>query len=251
MDSLLKYFDHYIINARVAPAFFVVLPLALTVIAWIPASLHMAATILAVLVSFGVISFLSILISNQGNKLQDRLFQRWGGPPTNSLLRYSDNTLDPHTKLRYRECLQKQLPALNLPSEAGERENLSAADAVYASAVNYLREKTRNRQNYPMVYGDNVAYGFARNLLALRAVGVFTSIGSVLVNVVLLWAQWGDAGTTPMQAADFVPFAALIISLIMTVLFCVVVNENFVEGRAVRYAKSLLASCERMPDNAA
>jgi hypothetical protein len=87
MEALEKYFDHYVINARLKPAFFVLMPFAITTLAWCPRAQQVGGIILTYLMTFGVMAFLSNLVSNLGNQLQDKLFGIWGGAPTTTLLR--------------------------------------------------------------------------------------------------------------------------------------------------------------------
>ena len=106
MEAITQYFDHYVISARIKPAFFVVLPLAVTAIVWWPGARQLGGTMITFLMFFGVVGFLSNVISNRGNELQSRLFSEWGGAPSVTLLRFSDPELDPYTKSRYHRQLE-------------------------------------------------------------------------------------------------------------------------------------------------
>ncbi len=248
MEVLEKYFDHYVINARLKPTFFVVMPLAITTLAWCPQAQQLAGVVLTFLITFGVMAFLSNLVSNKGNKLQAHLYKLWDGAPTTLLLRHSDPTLDPHTTQRYHRWIEKHIPGLVLPAPQSEADNSAAADSVYLSATNYLREHTRDKATYPMVYSDLVAYGFARNLLALRGYGAFISLFCIGLNGVFISFNYSGPTIQEFIASNvsMVLFAAgaTVASLTLLIIFAISVSEGYVRERGFRYAKSLLAACE-------
>ncbi len=248
MDALEKYFDHYVINARLKPTFFVVMPLALTTLAWCPEAQQLGGIILAFLITFGVMAFLSNLVSNVGNKLQAELFDSWGGAPTTLLLRHSDPTLDDLTKQRYHRWLEAKIPGLKLPSVKEEGSDAVRSDQCYASAVNFLREYTRDKMKYPMVYADNVAYGFSRNLLVMRWIGTAFALLSAPLNLLFLYFSY-EGSSLKVFVGDNLAMVlfgsgAAIASVIILLVFTFTIHEGYVKDRAVRYAKSLLAVCE-------
>jgi len=195
-------------------------------------------------------TFLSNQVSNLGNQLQDKLFENWGGAPTTILLRYSDNILDGHTKQRYHKWLQSKLPNLTMPSSENEASDSANADDIYASATNFLREFTRSKTKYPMVYSDNVAYGFTRNLLVLRPIGIGVSLVCIVLNIALLFAYFSyyeqSIPTFVESHISMVIFGSIATVASVWLLFFYVffINSVSVHGRAFRYAKSLLAVCE-------
>lgn len=248
MDAISHYFDHYVISARIKPAFFVVLPLVVTAIIWWPDAQQLGGVVLTLLAMFGMIGFFSNYISNRGNELQDCLFAEWGGAPTTALLRFGDPHLDPYTRERYHRRLEEMIPGLTMPSHKQEQKSPLDADACYASAAGFMREHTRDKSRYPLVYTDNVAYGYARNLLVMKMWGVTSSAFAVAVNIAFLYP--GISSYLQMEYAR--PLATQLqlglgatgFSILMFGVFAFAVNRKYVKGRAVRYAKSLLAVCE-------
>lgn len=248
MRELSKYFDHYTINARFKPAFFSVLPAAITVLAWYPDAKTLIGSILTVLISFGVMTFISGLISNLGNELQDKLFVTWGGAPSTSIMRYSNSILDKFTKTRYNQWLESKIDGLTMPTPEEEATAPDIADQKYRSATNYLREHTRDKKKYPAVYRDNVAYGFARNLLAIRILGLSVSGISIIINSYLLSLLLHDNTTVTTNIfikQNLAGMGAIAVSVVMLIVFLFVINKNYVKGRAIRYARSLYEVCEK------
>jgi len=247
LKELGKYFDHYTVNARFMPAFFSVLPFVLTMLAWCPNSKSIMGGFLTILVSFGVMTFISTFISNLGNKCQKKLFLTWGGAPTTAILRHEDQILDKYTKQRYHKWLDDKIDRLNLPKLDDEVKDRTDADLKYQSAINFLREFTRDKTKYPAVYRDNVAYGFSRNLLAIRNFGLFTSLVCVMINMYLIWLVFfsGNVGAEMVISNNYLfGVGASFSSVVVLFSFLLIVNSNFVKERGFRYAKSLLESCE-------
>ena len=225
------------------------LPAAITALSWYPDAKTFMGGILTILISFGVMTFISGLISNLGNTLQDKLFVTWGGAPTTDIIRYTNNILDEYTKIRYNQWLETKIDGLSMPSPAEEVTAPDIADQKYRSATNFLREFTRDKKKYPAVYRDNVAYGFARNLLAIRRFGLWVSGITITINVYLVCLLFLDSATTPLN--DFIKLnltgiGAGVLSVIMFIVFLFVINNNYVRGRAIRYAKSLYETCEQV-----
>ena len=247
LKELGKYFDHYTINARFMPAFFSVLPFVLTMLAWCPISKNILGASLTVLISFGVMTFISTFISNLGNGCQKKLFVIWGGAPTTTILRYRDQVLDKYTKQRYLKWLDGKIDGLNLPKVEDEIKDPIDADLKYRSAINFLREFTRDKTKYPPVYRDNVAYGFARNLLSIRVMGLLVAFICVLINLYFVWLALSvgqsDLGLEIPKGYLF-GIGAGFSSLFFLFAFSLIVNGSFVKERALRYAKTLLESCE-------
>lgn len=248
LETLGEYLDHYVISARIKPAFFVVLPLSMTAVVWLPVAQELGGAILTFLLTFGAIGFFSNLISNRGNELQNRLFAEWGGAPTTILLRFSDSQLDPYTKARYHRRFEAMIPGLTMPSKEQEQANIKDADACYASAVGFMREHTRDRKKYSMVYTDNVAYGYSRNLLVMKRWGIACAVIALGLNVVLLYPLFSSylqiepANLFSMQL--LFGLAATGVSFVMLCVFMFAINSKYVKGRAVRYALSLMAACD-------
>lgn len=247
LKELGKYFDHYTINARFMPAFFSVLPFVLTMLAWCPSSKSILGGSLTVLISFGVMTFISTFISNLGNKCQKKLFSIWGGAPTTAILRHRDQVLDKYTKQRYHKWLDGKIEGLNLPKVEDEIKDQTDADLKYQSAINFLREFTRDKTKYPAVYRDNVAYGFARNLLSIRVMGLLVALICVVINLYLVWPVLALARveTDGTILSDYLlGVGGGLTSVVFVLAFLLVINNDFVQERGFRYAKTLLESCE-------
>ncbi|WP_342609135.1 hypothetical protein [Vibrio tritonius] len=248
MKELEKLFDKYSFNARVKPAFFLALPIVISVIALYEPARSWGGAVITFITSFGVITFAANQMSTKGNILQEKLYKKWGGAPTTLILRHSDSRLDKHTKARYMSKLEEIVPnfkTISANDEAGDPEN---ADEMYRTAATFLREHTRDTSQYPLVFKENISYGFSRNIRAFKWIGVLVSALSVIVSSIIVWFNYLKEKSEPIWDMLFsIPFESLsllvlLIVILLTWLF--VVTEKWVEIRAFAYARALFASCE-------
>ena len=243
LKELRKQFDHYSIHARFMPAFFICLPLVLTTLAWCPEATTVLGSTITILISFGVMSFLSTIVSNMGNSLQSKLFNSWGGAPTTTILMPNNNELDKYTKERYFMWLNSRISKLNL---AMSDDDSDLQDKI-KSAANFLREFTRDTKKYPAVYRDNVAYGVARNLVALRYAGLLISIMALFINLsVIFFPEYYGIYNGQAVGNGSYPFGIIssLLSVLCVALYLFVLNERFIKQRAFRYARTLYEVCE-------
>lgn len=248
MKDLEKLFDEYSLNARVKPAFLLVFPVIISVIALYEPSRSWGGAAITLLTSFGVITFAANQMSTRGNILQEKLFAKWGGAPTTLILRHSDSRLDKNTKLRYMANLERLIPNFKIVLPQDEVDDPSAADDMYRSAAYFMREHTRNTTNYPLVLKENISYGFSRNTRAFKWLGVLISLASITSVSMILWFNFFKGQDAPVLDLAFnIPFehtALLLVLLSILFSWLFLVTEKWVEVRAFAYARALYASCE-------
>lgn len=252
MSAFLKYFDEYCFNARVKPALFLVFPIFISLLILFEPSRTWTGSTVTFLVAFGVINFATNQMSAKGNDFQEKLFKKWGGAPTTIVLRHADNTIDSVTKSRYMERLALLIPNFTPTTAEYEKENPERADDLYASASNYLREHTRDTTKYPLIFKENVAYGFSRNTRAFKSVGFFIAASSLLVSLVVIYLDTPNLGSMPLRAAiqeiSFEHFGLVAIHLSMIWVWIFLVTEKWVRIRGFAYAKRLYSACEKIAE---
>jgi len=244
--NLPDYFDQYSLSARVRPALFIVLPIILTAYILFEPLRTLLGSLLGILLTCGVVNFFANQMSSQGNVLQDKLFKKWGGAPTTLILRHSDNELDKYTKQRYREKLVLLVSNFKNVSERAERANPTDADQYYISAINYLREKTRDSEKYPLILKENMNYGFSRNLLAFKSTAITIILISLAISLLIIVVTFKDKYVDINSLSLLSPqyYVLVILHIIFLLFWCLMINETWVKVRAYAYAKRLLSSCE-------
>ena len=197
-----------------------------------------------------MINFAANQMSAKGNALQDKLFKKWGGAPTTIMLRHADNTIDSVTKSRYMDRLALLISNFNPTTPEYEQANPERADELYRSASNYLREHTRDTSIYPLIFKENVAYGFARNIRAFKSLGIFITVSSLLVSLVVIYPDATTLGSMSprlvIQEISFPYLGLIAIHLSMLWVWIFLVTENWVKLRGFAYAKRLYSACEKI-----
>jgi hypothetical protein len=181
LDFVEKNFDEYTRKARLAPALFVTLPIFLAAISFFPDQISLTI-IPSLLVCFGVMRFLSQIARDRGKAIEADLYESWGGTPTTNLLRHRSNQnkleLDViHNKLH-------ELTGQKIPSIDEENAAPDIADQTYEVCIKSLIAKTRDRNQFSLLFEENCTYGFRRNLLGLKIAGIIISaLSMILVSI--------------------------------------------------------------------
>lgn len=235
------HLDSYAIRARYFPVVLVVLPLAVALVSWIPTESVQWRILISLAVSAPAVVLLSHFGRDLGKQQQAKLFAKWGGSPTVRMLRHRDTTLNEATRDRYRAILEKIVPGISLPSARSERANPEGADAIYASCTDYLRERTRDKNRFRLLFEENVSYGFRRNLWAMKPAGIALSLGGLAAAGWIL-KQEMTAGESPSATV----IAGVTVAAVMLSWWLLRIRESWVEAGANAYAERLLSACDEL-----
>ena len=190
MNNSLNISDPYVRRARLQPALLVALPIALAALAYFPSGVVGWGILWSLLIASGGTALLSQVARDRGKRNEEELFQKWEGKPTTRRLRHRDATnivLLNHQHAR----LKLLIPDLVIPTAEDEAANPDHADQVYDACVLSLRERTRDRKKFPLVFEENCSYGFRRNLWGMKPLGILTSaLGSLAILVGLLFGEF-------------------------------------------------------------
>ena len=234
-------FDGYTLQARLMPTYVVLLPLAVGLQVWLPegAILERLGTILVAPAPIAVL--LAQLGRDRGYRLQKQLWADWGGALTTQMLRHRRIDGNPIMRQLYHMCIERLFPDLHIPTPDEENANPQAADHVYEAATKKLIAATRDRDRFPLIYKENVSYGFRRNLWGLRPLGLILSIGGAVICFVR-WLLWAHPVTAPSPNVDW--FLACGACLVMATLWGFWIKQSWVRIPAEAYAERLFESCE-------
>lgn len=233
-------FDEYSLKARVRPAFYCLLPLVVTVYLVAPTFYSTATALFSIAVACGFVTMLANFTRYRGRKTEKRLFDAWGGKPTTILLRHTDNSLDPHTKARYHSHISQNASGWTPPTIQDELNDPAQADKVYDSAIKWLLEQTRDKKKYRLLFDENITYGYRRNTLGIKWLGITLAVLSIAIISSTL-----EYNTSPAYINQHIAelgIGAFCVLVLFTWLF--VVNEQWVRDAADGYAMRLLASCD-------
>lgn len=235
-------FDRYEWQARLFPALIVIFPIVLSILIWFPETRTKYSSIISLFGTFGLMHLIARISRNLGRSKEDSLYKLWGGAPTTQVLRHKDETLDSTTKKRYHKFLENNIEGFKLPSVEEEEKNPNEADKVYQSAIKWLREKTRDKKKYYLVFQENIHYGFSRNLWAFKTYAIIISIINIFMNFVGIYL------TYKFDLIKVKPeiWVSIIVAILFLVIWIAFINRKSVRLSAYAYARALIAVCENI-----
>lgn len=234
-------FPKYTFQARLCPVLILLAPIGLTIAAWFPEKFVGWGLLTGALSSSALTMLFSQVGRDAGKRREEWLFKEWGGAPTTRLLRYSTSTLNPVLLERYRKKLRVLIPDVPLPSMEDEERDRSSADHSYETCVSVLRELTRDEGKFPLVFSENVSYGFRRNLYGLKGSGiVICLIGAVACIVSAVGNWWFHEIMSP------VAICAALATIALGVIWWLHITAPWVRIAADGYATQLFAACEHL-----
>ncbi|OAF19196.1 hypothetical protein [Bradyrhizobium neotropicale] len=249
MVAITDFFDSYARQARLFPGLLMVFPPLMTALAWFPQLVlsNVGTTLLTIAVSCGLLYALGSWARTRGKNIEDALLAQWGGWPTTLKLRHA-GSLDPSTLARYHDFLKNNVPHWQVPTPAEQESDVAKADGVYGSAVKWLKEKTR--KGFPLVEKENAQYGFRRNLLGIRPIGIAVCGFAAIASIAAILAQTTGLNDTALWAVfsnqRSEVWAAIAIDLLALIAWFAVVNIEWVRQAADQYADALLAACDQL-----
>jgi hypothetical protein len=255
MEFIEKNFDEYNRKARLAPALIVIFPIVTIPLVLFPNNIWSFGNAIGLLVGFGVLRLLTQLSRNMGKAIEERLYKNWGGKPTTYFLRHrtSPNKVQ---LARWHNNLNK-LTGEKMPSLNEEESDPDSADQIYDVCIRSLIRRTRDNKKFSLLYEENCNYGFLRNLLGMKSLGLITSFLSFLILglycafVIGLTdiANWQSSNLfQSLKFTNCSPIALtfLGINFLIFIVLLLFITPNLVKGAADAYAARLLESCEKL-----
>jgi hypothetical protein len=225
--------DRYVLGARLAPAVLVLLPVTVTAGSWLQLDLFSAKGAAASFVWLAVSAALAQLGRDAGKKKEAVLFEKWDGRPSTQLLRSSNRELNTATRERYRAAAGRLMPGLKVPTQEEESVDPAAADVVFDAVGDVLKEKTRDRERFYVLFSENVSYGFRRNMWGMKAYGVALAV-----------LGCGACAAFALSHPSKGSIVATAVNGILVIYWAKVVNADWVRVVAFEYARRLLASLD-------
>jgi hypothetical protein len=177
---LTQFRDPYERKARLWPGLLVLVPIIIALAARFGSKHPVLSAASSIIASCGGMYAMASIVRGKGKELEENLVKAWGGMPTTIALRHRDNFLDSLSKERYHELITRKL-GIAMPTADEERANPAKADDIYIGATRRLRELTRNDKG--LLFKENIAFGFHRNMLAMKPTGIVICLLSILYAV--------------------------------------------------------------------
>ncbi|HBS06128.1 MAG TPA: hypothetical protein DEA96_14265 [Leptospiraceae bacterium] len=240
MIEFLKAFSSsYERRAQLFPAVLVAVPLfVLALLFGIEVSWKMAGISLILGAAIGYL--MATMVAERGRALQTEVFAHV--LPTTVLLRHSDDRVDVYSKARYHSVLSNGT-GLAFPNMQTESQDQRAADAIYASGVEWLKEQTRDTTKFAVLFKKLTDYGFVRNVVAIRNYGIALDL------ITLAFLTWVSSGVSTKvlpavsETGIDLAFFAITLHVLWWFLHCRIVRLRRV---GFEYGRALLRCCDNL-----
>jgi hypothetical protein len=119
------------------------------------------------------------------------------------------------------------------------------SDAEIEVYVARLRELTRDREAFHLISTENANYGFRRNMLGLRSLGIVLGAAAFFIAL----------GAALIAVHDHHSSRAILLGVTSAADLCVIalwvwsVSRDWVKRQAYNYARALLGSAEVLVEN--
>ena len=188
--------------------------------------------------TFGVAAVLVAAARDRGVVLQERLWADWRGPPTATLMLSTSPSPSPHLA-RHRAHARRLLPSLEQLTDERDHVDPVGSSETIERFVAHLRERTRDGAKFPIVSDANADYGFRRNVLGLRPVGLAVSAAAIAISAIAL----GGVAVGAVDR-DVRLLGAAVVASASAVVWWWRLSPRWVRVQADRYAKALLDAAE-------
>ena len=242
--DILKQFDVYNLKARVFPALIAGLPtlaLLFVIVPWDHLGLSHA---IAASMGFVLLFAFADLARHRGKTVEAKL----GSNATPEQWHRGNPDVPEGSKDRFRAYVAGKLKQA-APTAEDERADPRRANDFYLTANAWLRDRTRDTRSYGILFGENVTYGFRRNLLGLKPVGL-------LINLIVLAFCAGVLWFRPPYFAALNGLDEKLVIVIVAVVLHSAYLLFFVGKKAVYdasrvYGRQLILSCDTLMNSTA
>lgn len=235
--------DVYDRNARLYPMLLLLLPVLLTFWVIVPEKLYNWEAI-AGLAGWCGLALLLKELGRSGKKKENELWKNWGGAPSTQYLRHHGQT-NKTTVKRIHAKLQQIIPEIDMPTADFEAAQPEKADEVYEECTRVMRDRTRNKERFPLIFKELCSYGFWRNLWGLKGWGLWITGLCFLVNTAAIYYH--------LRVDHILESYDLVISEILNfalVVFWINLNESKIKISAFAYAERLFEATESLESKA-
>jgi hypothetical protein len=233
--------DSYERKARLYPGLLLIAPVVIVLIGVASAKLSRLESLGTALAGCGGAFLMAQLARDAGKKREKTWFEAWGGMPSVAIFRHRDSRIDAITKARFHARMAALVKDTKAPTKEEETADPSVADLVYGAWSSFLRIHTRDTKKYPLVFQENVSYGFRRNVCGLRPVGIVVSAISFAGGVLWLYhLHFSAAAITPESVG------ALACAFVFLLLWVFRFMPDWVRMPADAYAERLAESVDSM-----
>lgn len=227
----MSLFDAYEIRARIAPAFIVVSPLLLIIIALGKnSSINMLSSSIIGVLFLAFLYTLSLAVRFLGSRFEKSLWGKWGGVPSELLMKKDNGIFPSQTKVAVLQNVKTVFEMQITDEELDAQKFIEDVREAFRLVRQYIR------QNDPqgLWQRHNAEYGFLRNLFACWWIW-FTC--STISTGVCGWMWLHQTNHTSMYLTIIGS-----IFVVLVILMKLLILPGLVKDAAFRYAESAWSS---------
>jgi len=237
--EIFSQFDTYSLKARVFPALISGLPTLVLLFMLVPWDHLALSQVIAASMGLVLVFAFADMARHKGKKLQERL----GIGETPHQWHRGNPDVPEGSKDRYRSFIAEQL-TLPAPSHEDEQNFPQRSTDFYRSANAWLREETRDHTAYPLLFSENITYGFRRNLSGLKPTALVCNLVVLLLCIGILNFEPSYFVALPnMGEKIYLTLAAVILH---SAYLMIAVNTSAVREASRAYGRQLILSCETL-----
>jgi hypothetical protein len=234
-----KKFDTYSLKARVFPALIAGLPtlaLLFIIVPWDHLGISQA---IAASMGFVLIFAFADMARNRGKTIQAKL----GSGETPEQWYRGNADVPEGSKDRYRTYVSAKLNQI-APTAEEEQLDPGRANDFYRSANAWLRDRTRDTKSFAMLFGENITYGFRRNLLGLKTTAIICNILILGFCAVIFYFRPPYFEALPRLEEKLVIVIAAVV--LHSAYMLLTVNKSSVWDASRTFGRQLILSCETL-----
>ena len=223
----LELLDAYNIRARLSASIILLAPIAITVFLCFDEINTFASSAVFIGLLLAFTNYIPILLRRVYG------FKQYSVNYAVEFLMPNDSTIDSISKKRYYDTLAKIDTSFALFLTPDDSEEFKKC---CESAVIYLKSHTREDH---LVQEENINYGFCRNLLRSKYIGILLSSALCTIIAVCSFVKYESFSQIP--SSHYFAFA---INAFMMLFWCIGVTKRTLDNTAKTYAKTLLAAID-------
>lgn len=227
-----QIFDAYDIRARLAVVIFLVSPVLFSMYLQVEAVKNIASTTVIAIILVALSNLLMVVIRDNGKKVYNKR------EIMVSYLLPNDTHIDSAVKERLYKFLGTVDDSFRILFEKKDDVITDDYSNACKSALNWLKEHSREST---IVNKENALYGFCRNLLGAKKVGIIVCLFMFVIHAIQFRFQFDlDVSNITEEYA-----LSLSVTIIYLLLWILLVRKNIVEISAKCYAEALLLSFDK------
>ena len=159
------------------------------------------------------------------------------------MFRLSNIIIDQYTKNRRHQKLSQLVTNTNTFDISYEKQNSEDADSVYKSWTAYIISKTRDVHEFPLIFKENMSYGFRRNLWGLKPAALVV-ISLLIIGTYLYFGIFFSMWELMLMPSNF--FITEIVLTAFLLFWLIIVTKKWVSIPAFAYAARLHEAIEKI-----